>query len=249
MEHSVGWGRLRSRPEIAQEASMIKKYFRAEVDPAFIQVMQEIARAKIARYADEARYMPERTRRFYVTKKAPVVARLTNLRTDKGRDYEITRLRSLEFTRYAVVQSDGAQWLAAHTKDITLVRWSGSREPGERAERWDMGPYTIYIPVNDFISGITNRFHFVPDREPLTVYRHPHHKGYYTSISTPTEPLQLSPSTCWGSFGSIVTGCVTDGDVVETFRTLHAYLGRYDPRSPLGGGVEYCAFSRVLYGR
>lgn len=228
---------------------MIKKYFRAEVTPGFIQAMQAIARAKIARYAEEAKYLPERSKRIYVTKKAPVVSKLTKLRSDEGCDYEITRLRSLEFTRYEVIEYQGAQWLVAHTKDITMVRWDGDRQPGEGAARWMMGPYSIFFPVEDFINGTTNHFHFVPERDLLTTYRHPHHKGYGYSSNTPSHPLQLDPSTCWGSFGTIVTGCVTDGDIVETFRTLHAYLSRYNVRSPLGGGVEYCDFARQISGR
>lgn len=228
---------------------MIKKYFRAEVTPEFIQAMQSVARAKIAKYAEEAKYMPERTKRIYISKKAPVVAKLSRLREDEGRDFEITRLRSLEFVKYEVIEHERAQWLAAHTKDITMTQWNGDRQPGDGASRWNMGPYTIYFPVEEFISGITNHFHFVPDRAPLTMYRHPHHKGYFGDIRTPTKPLQLSPSTCWGSFGTIVTGCVTDGDLVETFRTLHAYLSRYNVRSPLGGGVEYCDFAQPINGR
>ncbi len=169
--------------------------------------------------------------------------------TDEGRDFEITRLRSLEFTRYEVIEFNHAQWLAAHTKDITMTHWNGDRQPGEGASRWNMGPYTIYLPVEDFTNGATNRFHFVPDLEPLTIYRHPHHKAYYNDIRTPTRPLEMAPSTCWGSFGTIVTGCVTDGDIVETFRTLHAYLSRYNVRSPLGGGVEYCEFAKPMNGR
>jgi hypothetical protein len=228
---------------------MIKKYFRAEVTPEFIHALQTIARTKIARYADEAKFMPERSKKLYVSRKAPVVAKLNKLRTDDGRDYEITRLRSLDFIRYEVLDHEGSRWLVAHTRDILMTRWDGERQPGENAQRWNMGPYTIYIPVDDFISGSTIHFHFVPDREPLTMYRHPHHKGYLVNIITPASPLQMDPSTCWGSFGTIVTGCVTDGDVVETFRALHAYLSRYNVRSPLGGGVEYCNFAQQIGGR
>lgn len=148
-----------------------------------------------------------------------------------------------------MIEFNHAQWLAAHTKEITMTQWNGDRQPGEGASRWNMGPYTLYLPVEDFTNGATNRFHFVPEREPLTIYRHPHHKAYYNDIRTPSRPLEMAPSTCWGSFGTIVTGCVTDGDIVETFRTLHAYLSRYNVRSPLGGGVEYCEFAKPMNGR
>lgn len=219
----------------------MKKYVRAEVSKEFVDAMVEIAQARIRNFIEVAEY--SMNKQLILHQKAPAIAKLRRLKTREGRDYEITRLRGLDYVGFGVVERNDKRYLVAKTKDITLTLWKRSK-PGPSAPRWDMGPYIIYIELEGLKNGLISNPHFIPLRSPLTENRHPHHKARPSSPNWPYDPLQFVPSTCWGSFGPIVSDCAKNGDIVELFRAFHAYLSRYDSGSPLAGGIEYCTFAK-----
>jgi hypothetical protein len=70
----------------------------------------------------------------------------------------------------------------------------------------------------------------IPDRNPETGARHPHHvvRGH-----VPKEPWCAASQTCWGGFGSVMTRILRDGDLVDLLRNIMIYLTRHDAHSVL----------------
>ena len=211
---------------------MIKVKPRTAVPAEFVDALKSTARARLAAMKAEMEGFNTRYRPMYVKQHALAIARLQKLLKDPiAQDMEITRLRGLPFTSfwmdYGHVENG---YFAAETKDIIVAH---------NKDKWNLGPYRVYMPVSSFIKGEVGSFrnagfHFVPMREPLTEQRHMHHVCYSNSDAVAKkDPLLMNPSTCWGGFGPVVLGNVRDGDVVETFRTIYTYLTRYDASSPL----------------
>lgn len=221
----------------------MKKYVRAEVTPDFVNAMIEIAKGRIARFAQDLEYATPRMKDRMRAEKAPIVARLSQLRTADGRDMEVTRLRSLPYTKFELVTHKDIAYLAAHTQPIRLVEWRGNKAS---TNQWDLGVYTIYTRVEHLKLGSAEGTHFVPNEDPMTLERHPHHRAY-NNVRDARHPLDYSPSTCWGSYGAIVSSCAVNGDIVELFRSLYSYVTRYNPGSPLVHGFVDQSFAKEVY--
>ena len=211
---------------------MIKVKPRTAVPAEFIEALKSTVRARLSAIKQELDGYSPRYRQMYVRQSAIAIARLQKLLRDPAAlDMEITRLRGLPFTSFWMDfgHIEGG-YFAAETKEI-IVSYN--------KEKWDLGPYQVYMPVSSFIRGEVGSFrnagfHFVPVREPLTEQRHMHHVCYSNNDAVAKkDPLLMQPSTCWGGFGPVILGNVKDCDVVETFRTVYTYLCRYDASSPL----------------
>ena len=186
-----------------------------------------------------------------------------------------TTLRSLPYVDYEVIEKPiyrqnqvtyeddwmDTLYLYGLTKPVTVENTQSQyigpksrlhariRRPEDYAEvvkeRWDMGPYQIYLPVEAFFSSIASLWQFIPDRMPTVWARTPHHKAGSHNAS---EPKFWKAETCWGSFGSVMTTLQADADIPETFRTLYFYVTRYNPGSvySLKVSQEAYPFARPL---
>lgn len=152
------------------------------------------------------------------------IARITHFNMDT----ELTKLRSLPYEEFGVIERTTAignvsvvrSYLVGQTHEIRI---------GAGSSKWDLGKYLVAVPVNAFDTNSLDGFHFVPLNAMTTTERFPHH--YATG--TDKHPLDMNPRTCWGSFPSVISTLVHDGDIAELFRLLQVYLTRYDPGSVL----------------
>ena len=215
---------------------MIKVKPRTAVPQEVIDAIKDTTRARLTNLKAELDGYPrDYQRKAFLRNNGLAIARMQRLLKDPtALDMEITRLRGLRFVRYwlepAHRDEDDDGYFAAETPDV-VIEYHG---------RWNLGQYLVYLPIAAFLKGQVGAFgnavgfHFIPKRNPLTGERHMHHAGHPTALSSSRrDPLLMNPSTCWGGFGPVIVGNVKDCDVVETFRTIYTYLGRYDASSPL----------------
>jgi hypothetical protein len=175
-------------------------------------------------------------------KYGPALDRLYGIAKDPAvRDYHLTLLRATPYVRFErqsiqIPRAGGTvDYLVGTTKTVVI----DERGP------WDMGRYLVYVPMQVLTDGPnTSLMHFIPEREPTTAYRHPHHRLNLRTSTTET-PLLENPSTCWGDFGQIVIRIVNEGDLVDLLRTIAIYLGRYNEGSPLTS-IENCPHRRAI---
>ncbi len=167
--------------------------------------------------------------------------------TKGGFEIFLTRLKQLPYAKFDAVKSGGRVYFKATTKDLIVTvsghrrnRWSG---------KYDIGPYSIYVPYSDVLSGNIDSFHFIPEknnkldgyeqweldeRGTIPHYRHLHHYGLcWCRESKLNNPLTYESRTCWGNFGSMVSAIMNDGDLPELYRTLYLYVSIQNPNSPL----------------
>ena len=145
-------------------------------------------------------------------------------------DKMVTRLRALKYTDFSVINVQGHKFFAGMTEPVLLC----SGEIPTEKNAYEMGPYMVYIPF-EAVSKVSMKsgFHMIPVNNPKAVDRHPHHGS---GRSSKAHPLLAQPNTCWGSMGTMITGMLRSGDLVEIFRTVHIYLVRWNPRSELRRG-------------
>ncbi len=164
-----------------------------------------------------------------------------------GMDFEVTRLRSLDYTRFWALnhkRPDGSRalYLCATTPDLMIEEITGGRGhnyrgPVQNTALWDAGAYTVYVPVQDILDTKSTGIHVIPERRPYAINRHPHHgvagSGYHTPDSLSGHFLDVKVHTCWSEFGSPVMSAIGEANVVELFRYMRIFAGRYYAGSPL----------------
>ncbi len=206
---------------------------RATIDDAFVEWTKDVYRTSLLREKEKAERYPSGKAR-YLKERAPAHARALNVLTvahsdgRSGMEYEKTRLRSLPYSRFTVVERNGERYGVGITKPITIVMPEGELHAGT----WHLGPYAVYVPFSAVENQNAGEFHFIPIKNPKANNRFPHHycESHYDED---THPLDRRVYTCWGSFSSTITTLLDALDVPELFRTLQIYLSRYDPHSPL----------------
>lgn len=208
------------------------------VMPEFLDVMVEIWKERWKALNNEISQASPRMREFHARKNAPMMSRMKAACTDKAaRDYEKTQLLCLPFVKFWTLEHNGRLWLAGMTTPIILTDLS--------AKRWQGPRYTIYIPREVTTQSTSAAFHWIPEGYELDWARHPHHKAYMPNPPV-NHPLDMTPSTCWGTFGQMTQSCVRGGEVSNLFRTLHLYASRVDMNSLLVHPFEACQqFTRL----
>lgn len=228
----------------------IKIVPRAVVSDAFIIALRALSKERLVTIKQEYDTYSESYRKHFITKEKNCLERLTRLAAESAFvDFEVTRLRALPYTRfdylvhYNPVARKRAAYLYGITQEIVLVH--------EGSSKYNLGPYGVFLPLDALLRGQYDGIQLVPQWDPMTRGRHPHHtasqpvSSFTGEYVTPQHYLDYRPSTCWGGFGAIVMSCLHDGDIVELFRTVGVYLGRYDPHSPLlGGGIDSVAHKK-----
>ena len=173
--------------------------------------------------------------------KALSVIRVEHSDGRTGAEYEITRLRSLEYTQFTTVVHTNEwgteRYLVGITKPVTIThqneirhrrKWVATGDP----KKFFLGPYAIYIPFSGFENNQTNGIHFIPTKAPNSLSRHMHHVANRGG-NEGKHPLDMRTSTCWGGFGSSVSSLVDICDIPELYRYLYLYVSRYDMHSPM----------------
>jgi hypothetical protein len=192
---------------------MLKLPPRAEVPQDFQDAMRDLAERSLQKFRTDLSFMQSYAQTMYKRDNAGALVKLDKIRRDPNAMLEaVTKLRSSPYTQFMMTSIRSEPCFYGLTKDVIL-----DDENGSSHTYYNMGPYHVYIPVENFL-GKNKEFQFIPARSPRAEYRHPHHYDGHT---------------CWGSFNSVVQLLLREADVVELFRTVAIYLTRYDQRSVL----------------
>ena len=139
-----------------------------------------------------------------------------------GYDYEVTRLRSTEYTEFFMGKHEDKWFMCGTTPHITIKDYRGSHKTvGE------LGRYNVYIPVSIFADPALKRIHMIPLRNPNASNRHPHHYVMGTG-----HPLDRPTGNCYGSYAGVLTGLLDNPDLPELFRQIMQHLRTYGDRPP-----------------
>jgi hypothetical protein len=208
------------------------KTVKAKVDPAFLTALEEMAMNK-RKHLDELLKLiaPDCKKSFFDENQGTIINLKKML---ENKDWFLTELRSLPVTEFIYEpellmcdpfsDTKKFQVFRVVTRDVIV-------------DDFNMGPYSMYIPVNDFTGKVTRHFHFVPEKRPMDAWRHPHHTAERSyDVQTPTE---CWPNTCFGSFNSVITSMFADFDFIGLVRILYSYLSRYNAQSPLPSWKEH----------
>ena len=86
--------------------------------------------------------------------------------------------------------------------------------------------------------------HMIPERNPRSIYRHPHHYLCNVEYSPPSSgegviqpgasPLVTTTGNCWGDVSTPAKSSIDDPDVPDLFRLLSYHLGTRGNRPPIG---------------
>ena len=204
---------------------------RASVSDDFVELYRRTAETKLRFELNKIKSMSREFARTYMLQSPSKFGRLGAIVKGHngpgvGMDFEKARLRSLDYQRFFTLEHRGEMYFCGQTRDVVMEEYGGANKC---VARWDIGSYTIYVPVRTLLSVKPDLIHMVPDRSPLTVSRHPHHRASYDG----DHPLDRFPVTCWSQFATPVSIAVSEVNLVELFRFLRTFVGRYNNRSPL----------------
>lgn len=211
---------------------------RASISQEFVGVLREIYKARLKLYKENLAQFNVQQKNLYLTRNRMNIVKLITLLTDnKSLDFELTRLRSLEYSAFAVkVNSSGRRYLCGLSFPV-IIPLGGMKS--------NLGPYWVCASV-DFLKGVEEteqperegRFHFYPQRNEMATHRTPHHYAYSLPHVPVRTPLDYGSSTCLGGFNTIIYSLAKAGDVTEFMRNALIYLNRHNPYDQL------VAFSR-----
>lgn len=206
---------------------------RASISQIFIDVLYEIFSARLALYKANLHNFTGHQGSIYFARNKMNILKLISLLTDKNAlDFELTRLRSLEYTEYDVkVNSNGRRYLSGLTFPV-IIPLGGAKV--------NLGPYWVCTSL-DFLKGIETqenretegRFHFYPLREEMATHRTPHHYAYELPHLPARSPLDYGSNTCLGGFNTIIYSLAKAGDVTEFMRNMLIYVNRHNPYDQL----------------
>jgi hypothetical protein len=219
----------------------LKLQQRATVDDKFIALDREVYQMFLRREKNNAASFPGGREAYLKSHAGAHAIALSVLRKDgdgsrAGMDYEITRLRALPYARFTVAEHHGP-WLVGITKPITIEH----DEYGLTQKVFHLGCYAVYVPFRALEDQDATAMHFVPIKNTMSLYRHPHHRidlwgshsAYNDATEAPLHPLDKHIATCWGGFGGAIGGLLDIVDIPDLFRHIYLYLSRYDRGSPL----------------
>jgi hypothetical protein len=211
---------------------MIRIKERAKIEDSFLDAYKILARDWLQNTHQKIRSMRDDNKRTYLTKSRYVMGRLSqiykgDIEPGRGIDYEITRLRSLPYESFRFEQDH----FIGMTNNVIAEKYG--RGPNIKGKKYvalyDAGQYMIAVPYRALLTGAISSIHMIPMRGQPTQHRHPHHTG-----SPYDGTLRgLSSSTCWAEFAAPCQSAAQAVDVVEMFRLLRIFVGRYNDNSPL----------------
>jgi hypothetical protein len=211
----------------------VKTRERATVSDSFVALYRELAEKKLRYIMEAAESRGPASRKFYLNQNKTTIGRLAAIvknenEPGRGIDFEITRLRGIDVARFGVLTAGNKRFLVAETKSDFVVEEMGN---GSRVvNRWDTGPYRFGISEGALL-GAQAEMHYIPLRKPEVQDRHFHH--YATKPNNGTNPWLYEPYSCVAQFGAPLSMALAEMDVVELFRLMRIFVGRYFNGSPL----------------
>jgi hypothetical protein len=210
----------------------VKPRDRATVSDSFIALYRELAEKKLREIMDAAESRSAISRKGYLSKNKTMIGRLAAIVTKengpgRGMDFEITRLRGIDVARFGVLTAGRYRYFVAETKQDFLVEEMGSGS--SVVGMWDTGPYRFGIS-EDALLGARAEMHYIPLRATQAESRHMHHYG---TANGETNPWLYQPYSCMSQFGSPFAMALQEMDLVELFRLMRIFVGRYYNGSPL----------------
>jgi hypothetical protein len=200
---------------------------RALLKENFTDALMGMYKVRLKTLAHERRVLPESSREHFDQNNRLAVSRMLDVtRSKEAFDRELTEMRALPYEVFDTFRG----YIVAKTKPVTIENMTTH-------QKYDAGEYAVFISIDVASMGITSglgndkRVHMVPLRDPWFKGRHPHHRA--NGRDGEKHPVEVSASTCWGSFGTIAASCIRSGDFVDFFRIIATYLTRYDQNSPL----------------
>ena len=178
-----------------------------------------------------------------------VIQQLTYHQTEKGFATLLTRMKQLPYAEFTAVISAGDVFFKARTHSLKVqVPESRRYRPGMAfpSGQYDIGVYSIYVPLSALIHGNLHTIHFIPEgslawreqsgQEAYFDHRHLHHYAFYAPHHPGQRignPLTYETRTCWGNFGAILSMNIEAGDLPEIFRSLYLFVTIQNVDSPL----------------
>lgn len=215
------------------------------IDEGFRQTYMRIAEIMI----QDIEYRSRNNPRFFAGNPAMKIT-LERLQRalDLGRlpDNILTKMYALDFEKFSGFfrpKDTGAgtakdiYWLVGTTRDITLTTGKGYQTGAKVLGSYKTGKWYIYIPHTAYLNGTLGDIHLIPAEAPTEDrMRHPHH---YAVKTVSTHPLDWTPHTCVGGFGTVFASLAYEVDVPETFRLLYTFVGRANLNSILTRRPEH----------
>jgi len=189
---------------------------RAAVSPPAMEYVREVVsfsarrlKAKISRYG------------FLNAAEIQAARAVQNFNLEQVR----SNLMGLPFVEFGRIQTAaGRDLLYGKTKDILCAEIAGMNH-GVDGRKWEMGPYTVYLPIDIWPQLHYSGMHLVPDRLPEgDTARHWHHYG---------DSLEYDGGWCAAQFSSMFVSCMQVLDFPGVFRVVNRFLSTYYAGSPL----------------
>jgi hypothetical protein len=205
----------------------------ATVTPEFVDLMIDIYKTWLeAVMANSREFGMAGKSAINVKRILPIVRRQSpDLHT--GLDYEITRLRGSHYSKFTTCELKGVRFLVGITRHITMIDYQ-ERESGSNKPCGEMGSYRVFLSDQMFARADMRQIHMIPERNPRSVFRHPHH---YVAVSQrdfdangkafiqkSVSPLFADTGNCWGSVSNPAKNAIDDPDIPELFRLLGYHL-------------------------
>jgi hypothetical protein len=204
---------------------------RAKVTQEFKDEIVLCMKGRLRKWQNEYDQLHPRMKKPFIDNYGVPISKLKAGLSGTGFDMIVARLRGLEYDEFGVEEYNGEKYFYGLTNDVITN------------DKYDIGPYKMYVRSLDFIESDASDMHFVPQRDPLDGRRFWHHyaigprlKGYSSTVRQLLRlehHLNANTHTCWGGFGQFAVSAFQIMDTPEMFRTLRIYISRHDPSSPL----------------
>lgn len=208
---------------------------KANVNPAFFDLLVQTADELKTRLTKVRSYLQDNQLQHFYTENEGAIRNIAKFLDPANHDRLFTELRSLSIAEYSVTAANFYHVEDPYSRDcFPTQKYMEAFKITTRdivLEKYNLGPYVIYIPIPDLLCHVTAHFHLTPLWNPMEEFRHPHHIAYSNPAST--GPTELKTYTCFGDFNNIIIALIKNFDVVALTRNLTTYLSRFKATSPI----------------
>ena len=146
-------------------------------------------------------------------------------------DRTVSAIEKLPFVRFTAREHTDQKYFVGITKQIAVCIEFQNSEPS----LVNLGQYIVYVPTASILKQSLNDYHFIRMKRPYDIERHYHHiSSRPPSRRGKPNPLDHTPSTCWGSVGAMMIGAMNMLDIGSIFETAHVFLTHININDTLG---------------